>query len=412
VTDGLVMPAGDDVFARELSSALARRSQMELCALALSWQRREPAFSASLSRAIETIGALHGSDRVTLLSGPFFSRWAADLEPERAARALRTLAAMLLVPAARAGLTLPWSPLVVDDGEIRFPGQRFHLVLHGGERDAEARASEGGVHIRVSGAGELVVRQVAGEPTVEPRHMASVVSHPTSAALRFQIDDGDPMIRRQLEDSVLSDRRQVEHWRLRLERETDGRPAYLEDLERAAALLTALWPEAASEIADLVLLVVPLKRREDAGTFSSSFTADLMRCALFTTVEELPFIAAEMLVHESGHVKLEGLLRLAPAAVGNTGHRYWSAWKRMNRPLVGILHALYSYVRVAAYYQRALASSLELGVPPGQLTRRLAAMRDELRAGVAILENEPSFTPFGRALYDELARQCHHVGAT
>jgi HEXXH motif-containing protein len=88
--------------------------------------------------------------------------------------------------------------------------------------------------------------------------------------------------------------------------------------------------------------------------------------------------------------------------VGDHLPRYTSPWKKVPRPLTGVLHAVYSYLRVALYYRRLLA--LSPGLPAlADGARRLPGIVEQLRWGVRILQEARSLTPFGRDLVRALA---------
>ena len=195
------------------------------------------------------------------------------------------------------------------------------------------------------------------------------------------------------------------------ERRDSSRAApYLATLDGAAELLVEVWPEVVGEIRTLVRLLVPL-HKEPGLSVSSSFTCTNLRGAVFMTVEETEVLIGEMLVHESGHVKLDDIMRLDSLVVGNTAERYTSPWKQVPRPLTGILHAVFAYLRVACYYRRILDAGPSSGVGLDAAAGRLRDLRGRLHDGLGILRRDPSLTPLGRELVQTMSQAAVGLGA-
>lgn len=116
----------------------------------------------------------------------------------------------------------------------------------------------------------------------------------------------------------------------------------LEGLGRALALLQQV-PSLAATVGALVKSIHILEA-SDPG-FDVSFSDPSIPFSVFLNISEGPFAdirTAEALVHEAMHLQLSLIERLTPIAKSDQSLHY-SPWKRSERPVAGLMHALYVF---------------------------------------------------------------------
>jgi HEXXH motif-containing protein len=109
---------------------------------------------------------------------------------------------------------------------------------------------------------------------------------------------------------------------------------------------------------------------------------------------------AESLLHETMHLQLTLMERLAPIIVGDASSGY-SPWQQSERPVQGLLHGLYVFAAIHRWLQ-CLAT--EPALPKDDrayVDRRLGEIEEEISA-VETLSRAPGLTHFGRSLADWL----------
>jgi len=149
-------------------------------------------------------------------------------------------------------------------------------------------------------------------------------------------------------------------------------------LDRALALIGAVWEEGLREVTAHTRVVVPLV---EAGTVSYSLP-DRPGVSYINLEGKTPVDLADDLIHETAHHRLHSLEEVTRLHRDDGEPRYWSPWRRSLRPLHGVLHATYTF----AWRAQLLARLLDA---PGRLPR--ARIRRELAFEIGAL---------GRALAD------------
>ena len=115
----------------------------------------------------------------------------------------------------------------------------------------------------------------------------------------------------------------------------------------------------------------------------------------------------EALVHEAVHLQLSLIERRLQLVESEwAGRSAFSPWRRGQRSVRGVLHALQVFVVVQRLWQRA-ARRAPRGLDGGFAEARVRAIRDEV-AGAGELAASPGLSPRGRAL----ARQLQALGST
>jgi HEXXH motif-containing protein len=121
----------------------------------------------------------------------------------------------------------------------------------------------------------------------------------------------------------------------------------------AWGLLTRHHPEVAAEAAEMIRVVVPL-RRPAAGQASSSSPEASGAIAMSEPAD--PVSLAVTIAHELQHVKLSALLDLVALARPDDGTRFYAPWRPDPRPASGLLQGTYAYLGVMAFWRRMLAA--------------------------------------------------------
>ncbi len=116
----------------------------------------------------------------------------------------------------------------------------------------------------------------------------------------------------------------------------------LDGLERALSLLQQV-PTLAATVGSLTKSVHVLEPTQPG--FDISFSDPSLPFSVFLNISQGQFAdlrTAEALVHETMHLQLSLIERLVPIATVDQGLHY-SPWKRTQRPVTGLVHALYVF---------------------------------------------------------------------
>jgi len=163
--------------------------------------------------------------------------------------------------------------------------------------------------------------------------------------------------------------------------------------------------------------VVALKpaREEDFGTLSTSELPGAFVCSVPTD----PFALAADFIHELHHDRLFCIEETGPffepgGELGPDdpieGENYYSPWRDTPRPLHGLLHALYVYLPVFRFWSGALRAGALEGARLDFARDQCARIPVQLRMGASQLRRAARWTPFGRELFEEMAREAAAMG--
>ncbi|WP_191312875.1 HEXXH motif domain-containing protein [Amycolatopsis bullii] len=167
-------------------------------------------------------------------------------------------------------------------------------------------------------------------------------------------------------------------------------------LGEAWGLIVAHLPEYAEVMPVGLMSIVP----EPAVPFRlpSASTDDAFGSAVITTPGE-PATLAAALVHEFQHVRLGALLQLVRLHDDDHTERLYAPWREDPRPLGGLVHGVYAFFGVSAFWRAFskarpddLVAAFEFAHWRSQSWRTLEAIRDE-----------PALTDAGRRFLGELA---------
>jgi HEXXH motif-containing protein len=144
---------------------------------------------------------------------------------------------------------------------------------------------------------------------------------------------------------------------------------------RAATSLICLVPSLVRTVSALVRSVHVL-RSTDPG-IDISFSDPAIPFSIFLSVSEgaeVDLRIAEAIIHESMHLQLSLVEELVPLVMDDRITLY-SPWKRANRPLSGVVHALYVFRVIDEWL-----ASISISNPGSQsISRRRAQIADEIK---------------------------------
>ena len=166
------------------------------------------------------------------------------------------------------------------------------------------------------------------------------------------------------------------------------------------------------EISVLIREVVPCSPA--APDIYPSGTSVATPSAVYLAYAENVDIAAELLIHESGHLKFRVLDAQTPIltvtdpdARWNT-HHWYSPWRDDPRSLMGILHAIYVFVEVANYHMYRV----KLNIANHTSRRRLHTLVYQLQQARQNNPIDPLLTTDGRLLFNEIDHSLERLLST
>ncbi|MDX3228950.1 HEXXH motif domain-containing protein [Streptomyces sp. ME19-01-6] len=102
-------------------------------------------------------------------------------------------------------------------------------------------------------------------------------------------------------------------------------------------------------VAGCLISVVPVRYPARVEPFSAS-SPEAYGCVLLNPPTDSATLAAS-LIHEAQHVKLSALLDLVPLMHGGMEEIHYAPWRTDPRPLRGLLHGVYAFLGVTAFWQ-------------------------------------------------------------
>jgi len=194
-----------------------------------------------------------------------------------------------------------------------------------------------------------------------------------------------------------------ERRRLRAVRDRRGSLAAARRFGAALALVDAVWPEAAEEVRCRTRLVLPLT---EPGLVSFSLPSRPGVSFINPRGKTLVDLADDLL-HETAHHRLHAIERrgaiVTVKARGDEAPRFWSPWRRAQRPARGIFHAAYTFAFRAELLARIAASARATagGVRPTSSRKTLArkappGVRGPARKGATARRADPLEAEAGR----------------
>ncbi|MEV6619725.1 HEXXH motif domain-containing protein [Amycolatopsis sp. NPDC051106] len=167
-------------------------------------------------------------------------------------------------------------------------------------------------------------------------------------------------------------------------------------LEGAWRLLTTHLPAVADAFPEGLESVVP----EPAVPFRlpSASTGEAFGSAIIAYSSD-PAAMAAALVHEFQHIRLGGLLHLLPLHDEDRRERFYAPWRDDPRPLGGVIHGIYAFFGVAAFW-RALSRAEPQNLLAGF---EFALWRRQTWHTLLTIRNDSAITQAGRRFLSGIA---------
>ncbi|MEV6039307.1 HEXXH motif-containing putative peptide modification protein [Nonomuraea sp. NPDC052116] len=166
-------------------------------------------------------------------------------------------------------------------------------------------------------------------------------------------------------------------------------------LRQAHGLIVDRWPAMAQEIQTTVTCLSFFTAGNAIG-FADICTHGLI-CLRADSLANVTVLAEEI-IHESSHVRLNGILASTPCLEDDNGRLYQTPLREDPRPAAGLLHQLFVLARLHDWHAR-----LGTRAVPERAER---AMRD-LAAAYTTVQNELPLTDAGRALVSTIKPARH-----
>ncbi|MBO0872428.1 MAG: HEXXH motif domain-containing protein [Pseudonocardia sp.] len=171
-------------------------------------------------------------------------------------------------------------------------------------------------------------------------------------------------------------------------------------LDQAWQLLVRHLPDTADALAAGLDSLVP--RPAVPFRMPSASTGEAFGSAIIPLAPDAEALAAA-LVHEFHHIRLGGLLHLVRLHHDDPRDRFYTPWRADPRPVGGVLHGMYAYFGVTAWW-RAVARA-DAGEPDQRAVFEFAYWRDETWRVLRRLRGDAALTPAGRRFVDGVAER-------
>ncbi len=302
---------------------------------------------------------------------------------------------VILAAAVRAGTTLHTRVPVRDGlatlptlGTARFAGHRGWAV-------AEALTAPGQTVLRLGGA-SVAVPLDPGTDAPDWWGLRRITATAEGRTLRVWLDDIDPY--RNVADSVAPDRL-----------DADTVDAWAEALRGAWRQLCVQWPAYADSMSVGLRSISPLPLDPGRDATHSASSGDAFGAALISQPAHSTALAAA-LVHEFQHIKLGGLLHLAPLhdETDVSDHLY-APWRDDPRPLSGLFQGVYAFMGVAEFWCRRAAATSARQQAIAEF--EFAYARRQTGEALRTLASSPRLTTLGRRFVDGMRGWMHRLRA-
>jgi HEXXH motif-containing protein len=156
-------------------------------------------------------------------------------------------------------------------------------------------------------------------------------------------------------------------------------------------------PLLAAEMPLILRAIVPVKSNAKNIHASGSFKEAPGLIALSWDSDQP--ILVDALVHEYHHQKLNALLNLDPLIVGPTFEPiYYSPWRSDARPLLGILHGVYTFQAVLQFWIKVLEAK-SLGTYEPSIRERIFTLNSQIQTALNTLRDHAIWSTLGEAFF-------------
>ncbi|MBK8464884.1 MAG: hypothetical protein IPL32_03555 [Chloracidobacterium sp.] len=382
---------------RSLRDLLKLKSQLELLNLARVeqlFQTVAPQLCTLDSfRALQSVCELQTESIITVLSHPVSTCWlyraaellhAADLEalPQH----LDGFAPLAIACFAAARVDCVISDIMLP-AKFSFPG--FALMIN---LDRPTR-----VRLEVKNSSEVGLLRLTCEslefetpircdtPETDLTQQHRIIGFPRFFEKRLTFEYGEPL----LCDLFRADHTCYSDVDLKL---------WSRGLRRSESLLERRWPEMYNELSTNLRVLTPTSTAvtKHHSTGSNRTAAG----AICTTLTYEPWFT-DGLIHEHRHDLLNKLMLIDGIFEDETSNSliYYSPWRPDPRPAIGLFHALYVFIAVAAFYERLLtAKEKDIDITTEDLLEAFGLQVLRLLIAVDELRGSTNFTRFGNDL--------------
>lgn len=170
-------------------------------------------------------------------------------------------------------------------------------------------------------------------------------------------------------------------------------------MAEAWRVVVATCPALAESLARGLFAVVPQPRAERFRTMSAS-AGDAFGATIVSEPEGATELAVT-LVHEFQHIKLGGLLHLAPLQVGEPPQRLYAPWRDDPRPLSGVLQGVYAFTGITGFWCAYRRTATGCAQRLAQF--EFARWREQVDTTLRVLQELPQLTDLGRRLVAGMA---------
>ena len=289
-------------------------------------------------------------------------------------------------------------------GRLSFAWQPFgRVLLKGNGTDFNIRSLAFGAGVlSFLGAGSAVVVNYGVQIEADSTN-GSVRKREYPGSLAWEVTNGWSSYRDDFNDGNVSV----------LLSEVEERALFIE-LQAAWRLIATVCPGVMGEMQHTARYLSPIRPMtgDRAPSFSSSNLPGVIFVGTHNSEGRLyPFdLLAEACLHEHLHNRLYLLDQSAPLTnPAENPKTYYSPWKQTERPVDGMLHAIYVFANLA-WFWRAISSRTDTDIP-----QKLAIERSEmhalpLRDALRTLEGTDELTPTGEAVIHEARKISDGLG--
>jgi HEXXH motif-containing protein len=179
-----------------------------------------------------------------------------------------------------------------------------------------------------------------------------------------------------------------------------GTDQWMQMLDRSIHIIDAVDPLLSAEIRAALSIVVPVESPDSNRHLSAS--AEEIWGAIHMSWSPLVEVIVEALVHEYLHNKLSALLLVDPLIVGPTREAiYYSPWRPDPRPLSGILHGVFVFQGITAFWYDCLRTPMEK-LSGDVVIKALHLRHSQVLRGVAELKAHAECTDLGLELLETI----------
>ena len=310
-----------------------------------------------------------------------------------------------LIPLLREGAELPAFQVVLDDrGQLRFPGHTLFFAFgeEWSQRELACGVKDGRLSFHAEGLyhGVSVAELLGTVPASSSSHLHRRL---VIADERIEWAPSDELVRGHLNEELLPILR---------------KQSYTEDVEipphenfsftdiwfyeKVMQVIQDFWPQMYREMVAHVRMINIMITDKVGGYSMNHFPSAVFLSHRPHSLEW----SVENLIHECSHSRMYQLFEIDPIFREVNPNLFSSPWRKDPRPLEGIFHAVFVFVRIAIWYRKLVQHQAAHGAQ-----ERLDAVLGEVRDALDILRENASFTEIGQAVFNEMQAQYDRIAS-